>query len=303
MRIFATADLHDDVKRSREPNDRLCEELDAAQPTSEDILVLAGDLAGAQIARLGECLARFAGFPGRKFLVPGNHDIWLPAEATAPDASLQRYRRELPDRAGDAGFGVLDHEPTVVKGTGLVGTIGWYDYAFRDTSLGIPLPFYERKIAPGAAEYYGGYEDILTDHAAELAERHLGIGARWMDGWRVRLGMNDVAFLEMLLERLADQLALLAGQCQRIAAFIHHVPFADLLPPPRRDRPLPDRFRFALAYMGSPRIGEVLSACPAVRWVVCGHSHWPTRRQIGKIEAINIGSTYIHKRLEVIDVD
>jgi hypothetical protein len=300
MRIFAAADLHDNVRRSRQPNDRLLDELGAAQPTADDVLVLVGDIAGAQTKGLTDCLRRFDAFPGRRLFVPGNHDLWLPPDATADDASLHRYRHELPALIEPCGFELLDHQPVVVGGVGLVGSVGWYDYAFLDKSLGVPLPFYERKIAPGAAEYYGGYEDLLAAHAEELSERQMDIGARWMDGWRVRLGMSDAAFLDMLLATLERQLADLAGRCDRIAAFIHHVPFAELLPPKHRDHPLPDRFRFAMAYMGSPRIGEVLAACPAVRWVVCGHSHWPRHERIGKIDAINIGSTYIHKRLEVL---
>jgi predicted phosphodiesterase len=302
MRIFISADLHDDVRRSTGPNDRLVEQLAAADPSREDALVLVGDLAGPRRDSLASCLRRFADFPGRRLMVPGNHDIWLPPGAEAPDASLQRYRVELPDLAEAEGFTLLDAQPQIIGGVGFVGMLGWYDYAFRDVSLGVPLAFYEKKIAPGAAEYYGGYEGLLAEHEPQLTEFHMDLGARWMDGWRVRLGLSDEAFLEQQLETLRMQLLDLAGRCDRIAAFVHHVPFAELLPPARRDKPLPSRFRFALAYMGSPLIGEALAACPAVRWVVCGHSHWPRRVQIGKIEGINIGSTYIHKRLEVIDV-
>ncbi len=302
MRIFVSADLHDDVRRSVVPNDRLVAELAAAEPSRDDVLVLLGDIAGPRPGSLASCLRRFAAFPGRRLMVAGNHDIWLPPDATAPDASLQRYREALPRLVEAEGFTLLDPQPQVIGGVGLVGSIGWYDYAFRDVSLDVPLAFYEKKIAPGAAEYYGGYEGLLAEYETRLTERHMDLGARWMDGWRVRLGMDDEAFLEQQLDMLRAHLAELAERCDRIAAFLHHVPFAELLPPARRDKPLPDRFRFALAYMGSPRMGEVLAACPAVRWVACGHSHWPRRVQIGKIEGINIGSTYIHKRLEVIDV-
>ena len=87
---------------------------------------------------------------------------------------------------------------------------------------------------------------------------------------------------------LADQVRV--QRVRRIVAFVHHLPFADLVPPGR-----PARFAFAAAYMGSNVLGSVLLGCPAVTDVYCGHSHWRGRRTIGHVNVVNIGSTAGHQ--------
>ena len=78
MRILATADLHYDVWRSREPTRRLARELLAV---GGDVLILAGDTAGRQIEDFRRCLELFADFSGPKLLVPGNHCVWVDGSA------------------------------------------------------------------------------------------------------------------------------------------------------------------------------------------------------------------------------
>jgi predicted phosphodiesterase len=288
MKILVTADLHYNIARSREPVERLAEK---ACRRRADALVLLGDVAGEDLGPFADCLALFAGFPGRKFLVPGNHCLWTTPEGAD---SLTRYHHQLPAVAGEHDFTVLDHNPTVLGEVGLVGCIGWYDYSLRDESLGIPLPFYHAKASPGAAEYYG-MDELVADHRDVLTERHMRMGVRWRDGQKVRLTMSDEEFTEQLDARLSEQLAELSPRCERIVAMFHHLPFAELVP-----RHRPDRFAFAAAYLGAKRLGQTLLDCPKVTHVYCGHSHWPIRRRIGSVEAVNVGSTYKEKRLEVL---
>jgi len=118
-----------------------------------------------------------------------------------------------------------------------------------------------------------------------------------MDGRHVRLGMSDEAFVELLTDKLTRQLEELSPRVDRIIAFVHHLPFRDLMPQGR-----PARFAFAAAYMGAERIGKALLACEKVTHVYCGHSHWPGRRQIGRLAVVNVGSTYSEKRLEVLEL-
>ena len=82
-----------------------------------------------------------------------------------------------------------------------------------------------------------------------------------------------------------------------VIAAIHHLPFAQLLPPPHSAQ-----WDFAKAYLGSAAIGKLLLKYPNVRYAYCGHSHFPAKAQIEHIQAINIGSGYRQKRYEVLEV-
>ena len=291
MRVLITADLHYDIARSRAAARELALQICA---TPADALVLVGDTAGADLDIFREALQLFGGFAGRKLLVPGNHCIWCRGEET----SLDRYQRILPELAGEEGFEVLDHRPVVLGRVGLAGSIGWYDYSLRDESLGIPREFYEAKLAPGAAAYLGGYEELFEAHGQALGERQMAIGSRWMDGRHVRLGMSDEAFCALLAERLGRQLDELAAEVDRIIVFMHHLPFGELVPTGR-----PDRFAFAAAFMGARRLGDVLLARPKVTDVYCGHSHWSGRCRIAHMNVVNVGSTYLDKRLEILELE
>jgi len=289
MRVLVTADLHYDVLRSRGPAEALAE---AICRQGGDALVLVGDTAGADTALLRECLGRFERFGGRKLLVPGNHCLWCRNGET----SLDRYERVLPAEAAAAGFELLGGRPVVLGGVGLVGSVGWYDYSFREESLGIPEPFYRAKVAPGTAGHYPAGRRLLEEHGANLTAAQRNIYCRWMDGEHAKLPMADEEFVALLAERLARQLAELSRRVERIVAFVHHVPFRELLPTGR-----PPQYAFAAAYMGARRLGEVLRVCAKVRDVYCGHSHWPAAATIGPIRAVNVGSTYVRKRLEVFE--
>ena len=290
MRILVTADLHYNIARSQEPARLLARR---ACAEGGDALVLVGDSAAAELDPLRQCLRLFADFPGRKFLVLGNHCLWCRSQ----EDSLHRYHRVLPQTAAEEGFHLLDESPAVVGDLALVGSVGWYDYSFRDLSLGIPEAFYRVKMAPGAAAYLGLHSDLLAEHRADITAEHLTMLWRWMDGVHVRLGISDEQFLALLAERLAAHLEQAAGLGGRIVAFLHHLPLAALVPPGRRPRTA-----FAAAFMGAARLGDVLARCEKVSHVFCGHSHWPAEATVGRINVVNVGSTYTQKELKVLDL-
>ncbi len=290
MKILVTADLHYNIPRSRRPTRLLARE---ACATGGDALVLVGDTAGAETEHLTECLRLFEDFNGRKFLVAGNHCLWC-----RPDEdSLHRYRTVLPKVAAEAGFHLLDREPAIVGQTAMVGSVGWYDYSFRDESLGIPEPFYRAKLSPGAARYYGGHEELLAAHRHELTDAHMGLGARWMDGRNVRLPVTDEQFLEMVATTLEEHIREMSDRADRICVFLHHLPFAELVPANR-----PRKFAFAAAYMGAQRLGQAVKSSSKVTHVYCGHSHWPAQIAVGDIEVVNVGSTYTDKKLKILEL-
>jgi hypothetical protein len=292
MRILITADLHYDVARSRYWTEDLARRACAA---GGDALVLVGDTAGAVHETLRDCLGLFAGFTGRKFLVPGNHCLWC----LDGEDSLERYNRTIPAIAAEAGFAVLDQSPAVLGDVGLVGSIGWYDYSYRHASLDFPIEFYQAKVTPAAAERLAEHKPLWDAFGGQVQERHFNVAARWMDGVRVRMAMTDAEFLDYVVARLGEQLRALSADAavRQVIAFVHHLPFRELVPPDR-----PPRFAFAAAYMGSDKIGRAIAECPKVTHVYCGHSHWPGKAQVGRINVINVGSTYVDKKLELLEV-
>ncbi len=295
MRLLITADLHYDIPRSRPGVEALAQR---AVAEGGDAIALLGDSAGADVDDFRRCLDLFSRFDGRRLVVPGNHCLWvpMPADAQATDASLERYETILPAAATDSGFEWLDGEPVILGEVGLVGSIGWYDYSFRDESLGVPLAFYEQKVSPGYAIYHG-MDDLLARQAERLGPRQKRIAARWMDGLRVRLGMSDEEFCRRLDRRLDEHLRALPSPVRRVVALMHHLPLAQLVPTGR-----PDRFAFAAAFLGAARFGRTLLAQPRVQAVYCGHSHWPMRVRVGGLDAVSIGSTYKDKKLKAVEL-
>jgi len=289
MRIVVTADLHYDIARSRQPTLDIAEEICTLDA---DALLVLGDVAGQDASIVNECLHLFDYFAGRKFFVAGNHDIWT----TPGNDSLDKLQRELPAVCRDAGFHPLDSEPVAINGTGLAGSMGWYDFSYRPTHLGIPLRFYEAKIAPGAAARSRRHAHLVAD-ATDIDVSALQIGTRWMDGEHARLPMSDAAFCEYLLGRFDEHLNYLSGKCDQIIVGLHHVPFAELVP--ATDKP---GWAFASAFLGSQQFGELMLKHPKIRYAFCAHSHKPDRLEREHLKCINVGCTYIAKRYDIITV-
>lgn len=269
---------------------RLAEEVCA---TPADALLVLGDVAGQDLGILREALRLFDGFAGHKLFVCGNHELWAPPG----ESSLERFEVQVPAICRETGFHPLDLEPVVIDEVGLVGSIGWYDYSYRPRHLGIPLRFYEAKTAPGAAGRIDAHLHLLAD-SSDVPEASLSMGARWMDGLHVRLPMSDEQFCERLAARLAEHLAAVEPACRTIVAGLHHVPFAEMVP-----QAADPSWAFAQAFLGSPRFGEVLLNCPKVGVMLCGHAHKGDRRQIGHIACVNVGCTYMDKRVEEIRIE
>ncbi|MBI4578779.1 MAG: metallophosphoesterase [Planctomycetes bacterium] len=299
MRLIVTSDLHYNVLRSRQPTIRIAEQICGlssrrgdAEPNRADALLILGDAAGQDTAILRDCLHLFDSFAGRKLFVPGNHDIW-----TTPDgSSLDRYQRVLPEICREAGFHMLDVEPVVLGNVGLVGCMGWYDFSFRPRELGIPLRFYQEKIAPGAAARMDRYAHLL-ESTHDVPEETLRMGTRWLDGEYVHLPMTDEEFCGLLLRRLDEHLARVVEMCETIVVGLHHVPFRELMP--LNDNPT---WAFGRAFLGSEALGELLLRHPKVRHVYCGHTHKAGQTTRGRIQCINTGCTYTEKRYELLEL-
>ncbi len=286
MRLLVTADLHYNHAKSKALADEVIERMNRA---GGDVLLVVGDTATTEGDLLEQCLSRFS-FAGPKLFVAGNHELW----ARGAD-SYAIYTEELPRRVRAIGWQWLEDDPFVDGDVAIVGSVGWYDYSFAQPNLGIPRRFYESKISPGAAERFDEHASLF-DRKDDIPPSTMEIFSRWNDGRFVKLGRSDDTFLRELLDRLEVQLESLRA-ARRILAAIHHLPFRELLPPPRNAQ-----WDFAKAYLGSEAVGQTLLRYPNVRHVVAGHSHFPADATIGAIRALNVGSGYRWKTFHEIDL-
>lgn len=286
MRLLATSDLHFNHPRSRQGAIELISQINSLQ---FDALLLLGDTAISEGSHLEDCLNLFT-FRGPRLFIAGNHELW-----TKGGDSHELLTVQLPGRVEAAGWHWLESHPFVQGDAAIVGSVGWYDYGFTVPHLGIPRRFYEAKISPGAAERHAEFSRLfeLTDDISSVARETV---ARWNDGRFVRLGRSDEAFLEERLGNMERQLESLR-QVPRVLVATHHVPFAGLMPPPSAPQ-----WDFAKAFLGSPRIGELIRRYPNVQTVLAGHTHMPAEARVGGIRAIEIGGGYRAKRYVIVDV-
>lgn len=287
MRLLVTSDLHYDHANSRDSAAALIERINAEE--NIDAVVLAGDTAGAAGSALEECLGLFRRRRAMLF-VPGNHELW-----TQGGDSYALFAGELPRRVRNAGWQWLQTDPFAAGRCAVVGSIGWYDYSFATDGLGIPRRFYEHKMSPGAAAQL---EDCagLSPAADDVPPAARELVARWNDGRFVNLGRSDEEFLQEILGALEAQLAAVS-HVPHVAAVVHHVPFAEMLPEADADL-----WRFTRAFLGSRRIGELLLRFANVRCVLCGHSHYPVESEVEGVWLISIGSGYRRKIYRIVEL-
>ena len=282
MRLVVTADLHFNHKAGRPAAEAAVAEINR---TEGDALLLLGDTGVGDGDTLEQALSSIH-FDGPKLFVAGNHELW-----THRDDSYALFTEELPRRVRALGWQWLETEPFEADGVAVVGGIGWHDYAFAPADLGVPERFFAAGVSPDAAERLPGFEHLLEDGVPASAR---GFAVRWNDATRIRLHRSGQAFLSERLDALRASLA--AVTAPRVIAAVHHVPLAELLPP--RSSPA---FDFVRAYLGSPKLGELLLSDPRISHVLCGHSHVPRDVRIGRVRAVNVGSTYTAKRVLTID--
>lgn len=270
MRLCFTADIHH--PRSGVLPGILPEMVESANP---DAFVMAGDMSDGSMAHFRECLSYFGRLSVPKCLVMGNHDLWLRDGWGGPRDSMNKIH-ELLRISKEMGFHPLWDSPLVLEGLALAGNVGWYDYRFR--SLPLPTSTYERK-------------------------RYLGYV--WNDANFIRWRYSDAEFNDLCLSRLGSHLGYLDGRedVREIVVVSHHLPFAECVL--RRGV---ETFDFFNAYMGSPLIGELISAHPKVGWVAFGHSHGrdiPDRRQysVGSLEAYNVTVDFDNPVPFVVDTE
>lgn len=270
MQIAITADLHWGV---RDAGDAATLKLVAdLRERPADVLIIAGDIgAGDDFQR---CLELFTDLPGKKLLVPGNHDVWVTADDARGD-SWRLYDEHLPRLSAYHGFHYLDRAPLLLPDADLaiVGSMNWYDYSWADD------PEFEKP----------------ADWEERLREKRFTRG-RHNDGRFVRWDYTDITFTQhavATLERHLDEVL----QTARQAIVVTHHPAFDGINFPEMGPPTLDRMLWR-AFSGNRSLENVLAHhAERVPWVFSGHTHRMAAGSLGPIRGRNIGGDYDWKRL------
>lgn len=273
LSIAITADLHWGHRRGKEAAQLLAQYVRERPP---DVLVLAGDIGTG--SWFGECLALFADVPSRKCLVPGNHDLWVPTDASFD--SLAMYDERLPAEAAAHGFHFLDREAMLVPDAdvALVGSVNWYDYSW-------------------------GKEEILRLFPGE---EHRLLSKRFTRGQHndanfVRWPLDDVSFTARIVAEFERQLQAALGRVSRVIVVTHHPAFHGLSFP-RNGPPIHlDGFLWD-AFSGNRAMEEVLRRhAERIAFAFSGHTHRQRSSEFHGIRGHNIGGDYHYKRLLWLD--
>jgi len=232
-----------------------------------DVVAVVGDLtADGDLAKAREVLETITealrGVP--VLVVPGNHDIYLgPEEVGAGMNSLMKLSA-FNSLVEELGCIALMRRPIALGSTGFVGSMGWYDYSYAPTWLGLPLEAFREKA-------FGLYI--------------------WADRDYVRLPMSDEEFATLLASELERSIESIEKDVETIVAVLHHVPFRELVH--YRLEPSWDYFS---TFMGSQALGNVIERHSKIRTVLYGHSHngvdTRTCRHVKGIKCCNCASPH-----------
>jgi putative phosphoesterase len=233
------------------------------QDVHPDVFVIGGDVA-SKLFTVKRFFKSFHFLACPKLFVPGNHDIWV--SATEEHSSRDKYRRLLPDVCGETGFHFLPHNPISLNGIGFAGSLGWYDYSFRNPEL----------------------DNVISE--AAYRRKHYQ-GRVWNDRRYAKWRTPDHQVADEMATELDNDLAMLDGQSQKVVAVVHHLPFAELV---RRSGDA--KWDFFNAFMGSVSLGEVILRHSEVSLVLTGHTHYHLDTSVGDVRVVTSPLGYTRER-------
>ncbi len=293
MRLAFTSDLHIDSSTANRalpaPLARRCREVDP------DVLAIAGDIS-ARTHEFESTLQAFSEINCHKFVVPGNHDLWVESKSailTGTDSG-GKYRDQLPTIAAKSGFQFLHDRPIICGDIGLAGCMGWYDYSFRNRGFDPDATeeMYAKGIwtnpRTGKKHMWNDMQNVwwLKDHDARIKNFS-----------RAEMCRSDREIATEMAQNLHRQLAeLQEADVQSIVVVLHFVPTRKLLTYHNSPRD------YWHAYQGSELIESVIFSCPLVSHIIFGHAHEIVDREIDGIRFLSSPIGYLDESPNV-DLD
>lgn len=276
MRIAAISDIH--IRPDGSDTGLLEEIHKQVEEISPDVFIIAGDISD-KIRVIEETLSMLQIAGSKNLYVAGNHDVWFEDELGLN--SLEKYSKSIGNACEKAGFIHLPDTPIIIDEFAFVGSLGWYDYSFRQPELEIPEDTYAEK---HWQEYY------------------------WRDYYSIDWSYSDYEFTELLNSKLQYDLDTLPGVVKSIVYVSHHLPFQALT---LYKNTLP--WDFFSAFMGAESTGQILLNDERIKLSVSGHSHIRKLVSIGNLTAITVPvgygrpanneySSLVHDGLAVLDL-
>jgi len=261
VRIGLISDIHVDLNRIK--GEEVVTGLLARESMRRglDILLVAGDISSDYVLTLKTISALEAESGARVLFVPGNHDIW---------------NENYPGRKAWESYNALLEHPAnlapgpVSLGAGwtVVGDLGWYDFAYGDTSFS-QAEFQKMK--------HGGR--TWQDKIKSIWDRPtLDMHRLFMDRLEARLAEATTNFVSAAADAMKDTgrtTGTGANATDQKIVFVTHVvqirEFSVQNPGPQ--------WKYFNAFLGSPDYGELAQRYGA-KLAVCGHVHY--RRRLRK---------------------
>lgn len=251
MRIGLTSDIHTDFSPA---NRKIVSHLvDVVREAMLDVFIICGDISPDSMVFSKALLAfQDMGDQCRKLFVAGNHDIWV---VNGNKSITSHDKHSLITRlCEECGFHHLGNGPIVINNIGFCGSIGWYDYSYKNDKFNIPEKDYIGKT-------YGA--------------------SVWNDLYYAKWNASDRQMARYFEVNLKEQIDSIKSLVSNIIVATHHVPFRECVH--YRDDLSWDFFS---AFMGSCGLGEICLNEKLVKYALFGHSHIESYKKIKDLWAI-----------------
>jgi 3',5'-cyclic AMP phosphodiesterase CpdA len=276
MKLVITADLHYPTT-SRKTLFSFAEQIRSRNPFA---VALAGDIGEVyhSIDCFDICLSIFREVLKETpiLVLAGNHDLWVPRDATWN--SLHLFNTLLPSLAQRHDCHWLETENYIDGKVAFVGSYLHYDYSAKDTvgpASQLPDEWYEQN-----------RDAILNDRFMQGLPRDRDFAKQLGEGFRERLqaAQNDPQIATIVV--------------------LTHVPCLE-----EQMTRHPHDFQWAMAtpYFGNLSHQKFIRGLSKVRYVVSGHSHsanntTTNRDNMPELRIINLGSDYRKPEFECIEL-
>jgi hypothetical protein len=291
MKILGISDIHYHTN-SIIINDYLGMLLEVLEDLEPDLILITGDISH-KIHEIEVVFKRlraiFADIP--ILFVPGNHDIWQENKPKkVHDASIikgnkktiptskEKYYELLPDLCEKKRIHYLPNRPIIIDKIGFAGTIGWYNYSFRNKE-------FDHIVATDFADIF---DLILTEkkvlqYAIARYRMKKWKDQCWMDHYMIDWGRDnnnqiftDEKLTNIFLKELTVDIKIISSKSEKIIVALHHVPFSSFVT--HKGNINNDYFS---AYLGSELFGELLKK-NQISNVFFGHTHYSQQKHISK---------------------